>query len=96
MAQSLLSAYPENPSKRLFLSEQWRTLVNNGWESAADPDASCLGKRPVVKIFTPDASATWLFIEVDADGEILFGLCDLGLGSPELGCVSIRELISVR
>jgi Protein of unknown function (DUF2958) len=52
---------------------------------------------PVVKLFTPDARATWLLTEVDLDDEDrCFGLCDLGLGYPELGYVSLRELQSVR
>lgn len=52
---------------------------------------------PVVKLFTPDANATWLISEVDPDDpDRLFGLCDLGLGSPELGYVSLSELKAVR
>jgi len=50
-----------------------------------------------VKLFTPDAACTWLLTELDPDDEdIAFGLCDLGLGFPELGCVRISELASVR
>jgi len=52
---------------------------------------------PVVKLFTPDAACTWLLSELDpADEDCAFGLCDLGLGFPELGTVSLRELASVR
>lgn len=52
---------------------------------------------PVVKLFTPDANCTWLLSELDPeDGDTAFGLCDLGLGSPELGYVSLSELASVR
>lgn len=52
---------------------------------------------PVVKCFTPDAQATWLITELDPDdADTLFGLCDLGLGFPELGYVSLAELASVR
>jgi hypothetical protein len=35
----------------------------------------------------------WQF---DPDGGLAFGLCDLGLGEPELGEVSLAELVSVR
>jgi hypothetical protein len=31
-----------------------------------------------------------------ADGDTAFGLCDLGLSSPELGYVSLTELATVR
>ena len=53
--------------------------------------------RPAVKLFTPDAQATWLIADMDPDDpDRLFGLCDLGLGCPELGYVSLRELARVR
>jgi Protein of unknown function (DUF2958) len=53
--------------------------------------------KPVVKIFTPDAGATWLLSESDPDDpDRLFGLCDLGLGCPELGYVSLSELTALR
>ena len=52
---------------------------------------------PVVKLFNPCGAATWLLTELDPeDPDIAFGLCDLGLGSPELGSVSLSELESVR
>lgn len=52
---------------------------------------------PVVKLFTPDAQCTWLLSELDPeDPDIAFGLCDLGMGCPELGSVRISELESLR
>ena len=52
---------------------------------------------PVVKLFTPEAGCTWLLTEIDPDDpDIAFGLCDLGLGHPELGSVSLSELEAVR
>lgn len=52
---------------------------------------------PVVKLFTPDANATWLLSEVEPDNpDIAFGLCDLGLGCPELGSVSISDIKAIR
>ena len=50
--------------------------------------------RPVVKLFTPPGAATWLLTEIE--GDIAFGLCDLGMGSPELGSVSITELEAIK
>ena len=50
---------------------------------------------PVVRFFNPLGAATWLATELDEDG-ILFGLADLGLGCPELGSFSLRELQSLR
>src|SRR3546814_14564542 len=41
-------------------------------------------------------AATWLITQMDPDEpDILFGLCDLGLGFPELGSVRLSELESV-
>jgi hypothetical protein len=45
----------------------------------------------------PDAGATWLLTELDpGDPDIAFGLCDLGLGYPELGTVSLDEIAAIR
>ena len=53
--------------------------------------------EPVVKLFTPWANATWLLTELSPDDpDIAFGLCDLGLGLPELGYVSLAELRNLR
>lgn len=51
---------------------------------------------PVVKFFNPVGTATWLATELDDDGETLFGLADLGFGSPELGAFNLLEMASVR
>lgn len=49
--------------------------------------------HPVVKLFTPDGGTTWLLSETDPeDTDIAFGLCDLGLGYPELGSVRLSVL----
>lgn len=57
----------------------------------AGPDPS-----PVLKLFNPVGAATWLATELDADGDVLFGLADLGFGCPELGYFSLSEIASVR
>jgi len=51
-----------------------------------------------LKLFTPDAGCTWLISEwhEEAGEVLLFGLCDLGMGFPELGYVSLHELMSIR
>ncbi len=51
---------------------------------------------PVLKVFNPYGQATWIFTEIDEDGDRLFGLCDLGLGFPELGYASRNELDTFR
>jgi len=51
---------------------------------------------PVVKWFNPAGAATWLVTELDADGDTLFGLADLGFGCPELGSFSLSEIAALR
>jgi hypothetical protein len=52
---------------------------------------------PAVKLFTPDASYTWLLTGVDPhDTDRAFALIDLGRGCPDLGYVSLRELEGLR
>ncbi|MCY4283998.1 MAG: DUF2958 domain-containing protein [Thiotrichales bacterium] len=52
---------------------------------------------PVVKLFNPCGAVTWLFNALDPeDGDTLFGLADLGVGTPGLGVASLAELAAVR
>jgi hypothetical protein len=73
-------------------------LLANGCaqRAAMDLGETALDFKPVVKLFTPDAQCTWLLTELDPDDGLAFGLCDLGLGQPELGYVSLAELVTVR
>ena len=81
----------------LFTPAQLTQLLENGRrQQAVKGTAGELDLVPVVKLFTPDGGATWLLTELDDDGDTAFGLCDLGMGFPELGCVSLAELQSVR
>jgi hypothetical protein len=64
--------------------------------AAIDKGNGALDFKPVVKLFTPDAQCTWLLTELDPDGGLAFGLCNLGMGEPELGYVSMHELAAVR
>jgi hypothetical protein len=69
-------------------------LLANGRHSV---DNDRFDPPPVVKLFTPDGGATWLLTEIDPDDQDrAFGLCDLGMGFPELGYVSLAELAGVR
>lgn len=85
----------------LFTDAHRAQLLANGRESAAANDADKLyDPVPVVKLFTPDAGATWLLSELDpyaeGDDDLAFGLCDLGLGFPELGYVRVSEIEGLR
>ncbi len=78
-----------------FITEREREIMlAHGKQSALGEE---LDPFPVVKLFTPDAGATWLLTELDPyDSDIAFGLCDLGLGYPELGSVRLSEITAVR
>jgi hypothetical protein len=86
---------------KLLTDETRERLLSNGRANRrADGlprERGCIDHVPVVKLFTPDASATWILTELDPEEpDIAFGLCDLGMGYPELGYVSLSELESVR
>jgi hypothetical protein len=51
---------------------------------------------PVVRFFNPVGAGTWLATELDEDGDVLFGLADLGFGCPEVGSFSLSELQGIR
>ena len=75
---------------KLITKKQWERLLANGADLEGD-------HAPVVKLFTPDAGCTWLLTAVEPENhDIAYGLCDLGVGFPELGTVSLRELARVR
>jgi hypothetical protein len=61
-----------------------KLLANHGNDGSA---------QPVLKLFCPWGAATWLISEMDPEDEnYLYGLCDLGMGSPEVGGVYLPEL----
>lgn len=73
---------------KLLTSTIRAQLLDNG----ADPGDHV----PVLKLFNPCGSATWIISEMLSDGDTLFGLADLGYGCPEIGSVSLAEIESVR
>ncbi|RVU18487.1 DUF2958 domain-containing protein [Methylobacterium oryzihabitans] len=78
----------------LLTDEQRALLLANGRITAEGQDHDPF---PVVKLFTPDAGATWLLTEINPDEpDIAFGLCDLGSGHPEIGHVRLSDLAGMR
>lgn len=70
---------------------QIRQLKENGTEQNRDKD-----HYPVVKLFLPGTDCTWLLTELDPESpDKAFGLCDLGMGFPELGYLSLEELTGI-
>lgn len=74
----------------LFTLNDSVQLLVQGLDAGAD-------HRPAVRLFAPDASASWLLTETSTeDSDRLYGLCDVGHGFPELGYVSLAELLAFR
>ncbi|RWB24566.1 MAG: DUF2958 domain-containing protein [Mesorhizobium sp.] len=71
----------------LLTDELRERLLANGRDPGAD-------HVPVVKFFNPLGEGVWLATELDPDGDMLYGLADLGF--PEIGSFSLEELASVR
>ena len=68
-------------------------LLAHGLTRAAGQECDPL---PVVRLFTPDAHATWLLAALDpADGDTAWGLIDLGIGMPALGTVKLSDLAGI-
>ncbi len=78
----------------LITAELRERLIANAKASKRSP-VSGTDPEPVLKLFTPWAGATWLITEL-VDEDIMFGLCDLGMGEAELGYVSLSELQSIK
>lgn len=78
-----------------FLTKENLTRLHKNAAATEAAEGADLGHWPVVKLFAPWGAATWLLTELDADG-IAFGLCDLGMGEPELGYVDLNELTALR
>jgi len=75
---------------KLYTQSQYDQLIKNGHERNKD-------HFPVIKLFMPGTGCTWLITELDPEQpDIAFGLCDLGMGHPELGYVSLEEISSVK
>jgi hypothetical protein len=73
--------------KLLTTSKQFDRLVSNDKLSADNA-------VPVVYWYTPYASAVWLLNMLDDDNGLAFGLCDIGMGFPEIGSLDVVELLA--
>lgn len=81
---------------KLISKDILQELIAN--EERSQQGVSELDMVPVVKLFTPDAGATWVIVTGAKTGDdlIMFGWCDLGVGFPEYGTVSLNEILAVR
>lgn len=77
---------------KLFTEQQYQKLIENGQPENQDKDHA-----PVVWLYIPDTACQWLISELDPEHpSIAFGLCDLGMGFPELGYVDLEEIKAIK
>jgi len=80
------------PSKSALITPAIRDRLMANGGTARETD-----HVPVVKLFDPVGAAIWLITEMmPQDPDLMFGLCDLGMGFPELGYVRLSELEAIR
>ncbi|OSZ82083.1 hypothetical protein CAP35_02090 [Chitinophagaceae bacterium IBVUCB1] len=76
----------------LFTEQQYQKLLENGKPENRDKD-----HPPIIHLHLPYTKCEWLISELDPENpNIAFGLCDLGMGFPELGSVDLEELQSIK
>lgn len=78
--------------------DKYKKLLTNGTlQRNALAKKKVLDFKPVIRLFTPDANASWLLSELDPDDpDSAYGVCDPGLGYPKLEWVQFEELDLVR
>jgi len=77
-------------------AQRTRMLSNGAMRGEMRARSEAFDPFPVVKLYTLDAGAVWLLTDLDSDGDRAFGLCDAGIGCPELGDVHLTALEAMR
>lgn len=78
----------------LLTQEQREQMLANGRANVNREETEDFA--PVVRLYCPWSEAIWLLTELDPDDpDLAFGLCDLGMGFPELGRVRLSELAAI-
>ena len=81
---------PQMQDAHVLVPDELRKQLRANWRRSGNVP-------PVLKIFSPVGAATWLIHSADSrEPDFLFGLCDLGMGFPELGSVSLEQLRELR
>ena len=83
--------------KLITEAQRRKLLANEAAATEETDDSGTLDMEPVVRLFDPLGRAVWLLVSIADDAEgVAFGLCDLGLGFPELGYVVFDEFASIK
>ncbi len=83
---------------KLLTAHQRELLLSNGNKAAEKASHDELfDPKPVVMLYTLFHPCTWLLTQIDPKyPDLAFGLCDLGMGCPEIGSVSLAELAELK
>jgi len=74
----------------LFTQADIAAMKDNGVRSMA---GETIDPVPPAMLWMPDGRQRWLLTEIyPYDDDMAYGLCDLGIGCPELGEVRLSEL----
>ena len=74
-----------------------RLIANGRAQEPVRGSSREIDHQPIVRLYLPFSNCCWLLTEVEPDDhDIAFGLCDLGMGFPELGSVWLPELAELR
>ncbi len=79
-----------------LMTKALETKMVKNHNRAMETGGGSMDDIPLVKIFTPDGNMTWHFSEYDPERREFFGLCDLGMGFPEMGYASRDEIEGIR
>lgn len=74
-----------------FFADAYQPLV----DAFIDQQKNDIIRKPLVEVSFPAAGHKWLLTEYNPEHAVGFGLCDLGMGCPELGYVDITEIHEV-
>jgi hypothetical protein len=76
-----------------FNQDELALMVANSRRSLTHAD---FDPTPVIAVHAADGPQMWLISELADDGDTAYGLCDLGVGLPECGEVSLAWLAAFR
>ncbi len=80
-------------TESLTTDQERAQLLAHGRDRAA---GLAIDPLPVVRLFTPDAHATWLLVALNpADQDTAWGVMDVGIGMPDLGEIKLSDLASI-
>ena len=73
----------------MLITKDIRNRLERNFENHDDQDIP-------LKLFNASGGQTWLITQIEPDGDIMWGLADLGMGCVEYGTISLNELMECK